>query len=175
MNTNRDSEWVKAALTQFEGPLVRYATRITGSLETARDVVQDVFLRLCTADRAQIEGHLAAWLYAVCRNRALDVARKERRMVPLNEAVAANQESGGPPASVVAERRDTHQTLLSLLDTLPENQQEVVRLKFQSSLSYKEISEATGLSVSNVGFLLHTAMKSIRRQVVTQTDLLDRA
>jgi RNA polymerase sigma-70 factor (ECF subfamily) len=45
---------------------------------------------------------------------------------------------------------------------LPANQQEVVRLKFQNSLSYKEISAITGLSVTNVGYLLHTAIQTLR-------------
>jgi RNA polymerase sigma-70 factor (ECF subfamily) len=51
------------------------------------------------------------------------------------------------------------------LATLSENQQEVVRLKFQSGLSYREISEITDLSVTNVGFLLHTALKKIRERL----------
>ena len=46
-----------------------------------------------------------------------------------------------------------------------ENQREVVRLKFQAGLSYAEISRVTGHSVSNVGFLLHTALKTLRRQM----------
>ena len=173
--TNSNFEWVQAALKRFEGPLIRYAARITGSVEEARDVVQDTFLRLCSADRSSVDGHLAAWLYTVCRNRALDIARKERRMVPLNEAVAANREAPGQHAARLAEQRDTHSAVLTIIDTLPEQQQEVVRLKFQDSLSYKEISEATGLTVSNVGFLLHTAIKTIRRQVAANTDLLDQA
>ncbi|MEN8713450.1 MAG: sigma factor-like helix-turn-helix DNA-binding protein [Verrucomicrobiales bacterium] len=37
-----------------------------------------------------------------------------------------------------------------------------MRLKFQGDLSYKEISEVTGLSVSNVGFLIHTGIKRLR-------------
>jgi RNA polymerase sigma-70 factor (ECF subfamily) len=48
---------------------------------------------------------------------------------------------------------------------LPSNQQEVFRLKFQNGLRYQEISRVTKQSVSNVGFLLHTAMKTIRRQL----------
>ena len=48
---------------------------------------------------------------------------------------------------------------------MPANQQEVVHLKFQSGLSYREISDVTGLSVSNVGFLLHTALARLREQV----------
>ena len=51
---------------------------------------------------------------------------------------------------------------MRLLDRLPDNQQEVIRLKFQNDLSYREISEITGLSVSNVGFLLHVGIKRLR-------------
>jgi RNA polymerase sigma-70 factor (ECF subfamily) len=50
---------------------------------------------------------------------------------------------------------------------LPDNQQEVIRLKVQNGLSYREISEVTGLSVSNVGFLLHKGIKTIREKMVT--------
>ena len=83
MSTNgqvTQSEWVREALHQFEGPLVRYAQRITGDLEAARDVVQDTFLKLCREDPATVDGHLSQWLFTVTRNRALDVHRKERRM-----------------------------------------------------------------------------------------------
>ncbi len=51
---------------------------------------------------------------------------------------------------------------MKTLEQLPENQREVIRLKFQQELSYKEISEATGLAVGNVGFLLHTGLKRLR-------------
>ena len=58
--------------------------------------------------------------------------------------------------------------IFRLLDSLPKNQREVVYLKFQCDLSYKEISEITKLSVSNVGFLLHTALRTIRKRVVSE-------
>ena len=51
---------------------------------------------------------------------------------------------------------------MNTLEQLPDNQREVIRLKFQQELSYKEISEATGLAVGNVGFLLHTGLKRLR-------------
>jgi RNA polymerase sigma-70 factor (ECF subfamily) len=55
-----------------------------------------------------------------------------------------------------------------MLNGLPKNQREVVYLKFQCDLSYKEISDITKLSVTNVGFLLHTAPKTLRKQVIPQ-------
>ena len=58
--------------------------------------------------------------------------------------------------------------ILKILSTLPANQQEVIRLKFQSDMSYAEISQITNLSVSNVGFLIHTGLKTIRERARTQ-------
>ena len=51
---------------------------------------------------------------------------------------------------------------------LPRNQQEVVRLKFQNGFSYKEISRITALSVTNVGFLIHTAVSRLRAEFAAQ-------
>ena len=66
------------------------------------------------------------------------------------------------------ERRTVSQ-ILQVVETLPKNQREVIYLKFQSDLSYKEISEVTKLSVGNVGLLLHTALKAIRKRVVSES------
>ena len=66
------------------------------------------------------------------------------------------------------EKRETIGEIFRLLEELPKNQREVVCLKFQCDLSYKEISEVTKLSVSNVGFLIHTALKTIRKRVLSE-------
>ena len=70
-----------------------------------------------------------------------------------------------PSPAAQAEQNENTQQALRLLESLPANQKEVVRLKFQSGLSYKEISRVTNLSVSNVGFLIHTAIKTLREQM----------
>jgi DNA-directed RNA polymerase specialized sigma24 family protein len=138
------AEWVRTALTRHEAPLLRYVLSLVGDPDRARDIVQDTFLRLCAQEPDAVRGHLAQWLFTVARNRALDWHRKERRMSPLEDAV--------------------HHAL-ALLDRLPRNQREVVRLKFQNQLSYQEIAAVTSLSVGNVGFLLHTALKTLRRDM----------
>ena len=81
------------------------------------------------------------------------------------------------PDSVATESDPSHNTTASenqelltrLIDGLPENQQQVIRLKFHSGLKYREISAATGLSEGNVGFLLHTALQSLRQQCLKQS------
>ena len=66
------------------------------------------------------------------------------------------------------EAEETHEALLHLIEHLPRNQQEVVRLKFQNGFSYKEIARITELSVGNVGFLIHTAVARLRTDFAAQ-------
>jgi RNA polymerase sigma factor (sigma-70 family) len=159
------AEWMRSVLAQYEGPLLRYATRITGDLERSRDVVQDTFLRLCREHPERLNSHLSEWLFTVCRNRALDVVRKESRTRPLTEVDLSVRQSPEPSPAHSAERRETTGDILRAIDDLPANQQEVIRLKFQSDLSYREISRITKLSVTNVGFLIHTGIKTLRQRV----------
>ena len=155
------SEFINRALEQYESPLIHYALRLTRNLDQARDVVQDTFLKLCRQPCNSFDGNLARWLFTVCRNGAFDLQRKERRMTTaaeLNEQPSTACQS--PEAAVIA--RDSAERVFQVLDQLPENQQEVVRLKFQNDMTYQEIADVTGLSVTNVGFLLHTALKRLR-------------
>lgn len=159
------ADWVQRLLGEYEGRLIRYALRFTGNLEAARDVAQETFLRLCSTERRKIECREAAWLFAVCRSRAIDLLRKENRMSPLDEVQMASWESTEPTAAETLLESERTGKVLKALATLPPREQEVVRLKFQEGLSYKEISAVTQLSVSNVGLLIHQGVKSLREQL----------
>jgi RNA polymerase sigma-70 factor (ECF subfamily) len=160
-----DAAWVRAAVDRFERPLALYASRVLGDADAARDVVQDTFLRLCAQEREAIEPRLAEWLFTVCRNRALDVLRKERRMTQLSDDHARVRPGLERDPADSAERHDSAAKAIRLLDGLPPNQRDVIRLKFQNGFSYQEISRISGHSVSNVGYLIHMGLKTLRRQL----------
>ena len=163
-----DRQWVRAALEQYEQPLINYTTHLLGDAERARDVVQDAFLRLCRQDRSAVEGHLAQWLYTVCRNRAFDVRRKEKKMTNMSTEQAMRQPSRGGDHTTETENRDVVERVYAILEGFSENQREVIRLKFQHGMSYREISEIskiTSLSISNVGFVIHTALERVRQKM----------
>ena len=82
---------------------------------------------------------------------------------------AAIQESSEVGQASATEQQDTAIRVLQSVDRLSENQREVVRLKFQGGLSYKEIAAVTELSVSNVGYLIHTAIKKLRVELGVTT------
>jgi len=81
------------------------------------------------------------------------------------------QAHSGPEFSTVLEQEEQLDEVLKILNTLPANQQEVLRLKFQSDLSYMEISRVTNLTIGNVGFLIHTGLQTIRERVRIQPAL----
>lgn len=157
-------------MEQFRAPLLRYATRLLGDPDRAQDVVQDTFVRLMAQRVETVDGHLAEWLFTVCRNRAFDVSRKEGRMKFFDEGEAERVVTKEPRPGSLLEAEETQAAILQMIEHLPPNQQEVVRLKFQNGFSYKQISRITSLSVSNVGFLLHTAIKRLRAEWAATTE-----
>ena len=157
-----------ALLARYERPLVRYAGNILRDLEAARDVVQETFIRLArselrsepaTEERAAGR-NVEAWLFTVTRNLSIDHQRKQSRIIYLPQTEDRTTDEPGPGATL--EAREVGESLFALLDQLSANQREVIRLKFQNDLSYKEIADVTQLSVTNVGFLLHTGLKKLR-------------
>ena len=156
--------FVQATVMEYQSPLTRYATRLMGDMDRARDVVQDTFVKLMAQPPGALNGHLAEWLYTVCRNRALDLLRKEGRMKRFEEGQVERVSGGEPRPSRGMEAAETHEELLRLIERLTANQQEVIRLKFQNGFSYKEISRITTLSISHIGVLIHHAVTRLRTE-----------
>ena len=160
---------MRSIIDKHAGDLTRYAASILNDPDAAKDVAQTTFIRLWGQPRGSVESNLRPWLFRVCRNRALDLRKKGLRMRPLDKTLVETRPSGMPDPGETAERKDCYEQALGLIQKLPENQREVVRLKFQNELSYKEIASVTDLSVSNVGFLLHSALKTLRSQITPIT------
>ncbi len=163
MDKQPTREYIAQALELHEGPLLRYAISLCRDTELARDAVQDTFIRLWQAEEKGLPDRLAPWLYKVCRNRVFEIMRKERRMQPTDPHELVPVEQAPSPERVLVEG-ETERSLAALVGRLPAREQELIRLKFQNDMSYQEMSEVTGLSVSNVGFILHTVLKNLRRQ-----------
>lgn len=85
-------------------------------------------------------------------------------MTFLDQEVLETRAGEDPAPNEQLEQKEAGGFLLRIVATLPPRQQEIVQLKFQNNLSYQEISEITKLSVSNVGVLLHTALKTLRQR-----------
>ena len=163
---------LRSAMSDFEIPLTKYAVSILGDLEQARDVVQDTFLKLYKQDPEKVRKKVKSWLFTVCRNHCYDLIKRNRRTSNLEEDeisyITSNDDNPFQVISFLEGREEIDEKikiLYSLIEELPSRQREVMRLKFQANLSYKEIAETIGISSSNVGFVMHSALKKLREDM----------
>ena len=166
-------EWVLAALEQYEGRLLRYAQRLLGDLEAARDVVQFAFLRLCDAKQADVEDRLAPWLFTVCRNKALDGRVAVVREANHSEAaLCVDQLSREVDPASAAEDAELHGLLLLLIETLPPSQREALDL-WAEGFSYTEIGGILDRQEGHIRVLVHRGLKALREHPQVRELLLE--
>src|SRR6266498_2338323 len=160
-----ERETIEDLFAAMESPLLSYAQRLVGEFSVAEDMVQEAFMKL----HAQFDQVRAPrrWLYRTVHNQALNHRRHADKIVPLNlpaeEGAAAAPDTTDPqplPDEQIARWEGIGLVRLSL-ETLDDRSRELVRLKFNENLSYKQISTRTGLTVGHVGYLLHHALKAI--------------
>lgn len=159
-----DQTFLLDTLERYERPLIRYALSIINDLDQARDIAQEVFIKLSQNLRNLDRNQIAPWLFTVCKNRALDHYRKNQRIVPMDTTFLDQQSSTAPAPSQSLEDNEFSQQLQHWMSELPEKQREAVRLKFQLGLSYKEISEILDTSTGNVGTLIHLGVTQLRQR-----------
>lgn len=156
-------QFITDALDRYESTLIGYAKEITGDLESAKDAVQETFLRLSRQNLEALESRIRPWLFVVCRNCALDHIRKIVKFSPdpVEDHDKASEERGPDEQAITNE---DSMRLRALVARLPLQQRELINLRFDAGLSYKEIAEALKTSVSTVGVQLHDAMQTLRNQ-----------
>lgn len=162
------SEWVAAQFTALESQLVSYARRhLGGDWESAREVVQEAFAKLCQQAWPEIRPAATAWLYRTCRNRAIDITRRKGRipMIQAGTDVTTFRDTSQTLPGSHLERREKLQAMHAEIELLTDQQQEVLRLRLKDGLSYQQIAEITGLTASNVGYHLHQAVSRLREKL----------
>ena len=164
-------EWVLSVLEAYETRLTRYAARLLADEDGARDVVQQVFLKLCDQQPDELRERVGPWLFTVCRNRALDVLRGRSALASADLDGAKGAEGSEPDPADTAELRDLHACLAAALADLPAAQREVVDL-WTEGFTHREMAEITGRKEGHIRVLVHRALKSLREHPVAQELML---
>lgn len=158
------AEEVEALLDECQGPLIRYAYRLVHNRELAEDMVQEAFLRYVRKPLDYGEPRQrVAWLYRVTHNLCVDWLKRESKRTEIYERIRKQPRPSNDGSEIVA--LDRWQHLERLMDKLNDKQRQVILLFFQEGLSYKEIAEVTGYSMSNVGMLLHRGLKKLKKML----------
>jgi len=160
--------WVLAALDEYEVRLLRYALRLLGDHDLARDAVQHAFVKLCDQSPALVGEKPVAWLYRVCRNRSLDHLRQRSRQQPFEpgaageESPSADRLSGhDPDPAFVAQSQELVFELRRLMSALPDAQREAIDL-WCDGLAYRQIAEIVERQEGYVRVLVHRGLTTLR-------------
>lgn len=149
--------------------LYRFALRITGNVQEAEDVVQEVLERVwkTSEEKSQVIQNWEAWCMTLTRNRSFDKARlQSQRQTTTLDGINQQQSDHIDPAKS-AELKDIATQIRQMMTSLPEKQRLVMHLRDIEELSYEEISTTLDISLDQVKINLHRARKAIRQQLMT--------
>jgi|TARA_B110000037_G_scaffold29139_1_gene34830 RNA polymerase sigma-70 factor (ECF subfamily) len=169
---DNQKDWITSADERHRRDLIRYAYSLCQDSAGAEDAVQETFLRLNKERPERINHCLRPWLFRVCRSRVIDAQRKQKRVVLMDhETLSPRRDMNAQDPRREAEIEDTTAHVWEAFAELTPLQAEVLRLKFQSQMSYKEIAEVTGKTVNAVGVHLHAAMINLRARLSHVMDI----
>jgi RNA polymerase sigma-70 factor (ECF subfamily) len=156
----------KTDVLPIHNKLLRFALQILQDEEQAKDVLQDIFLKLWQKrdELAKVE-NLEAFAIRMTRNRCLDVIRT-RRTVSM-EVVKKNKLYGEDCLDTDhLESADTTSLVKRIIAGLPDLQRTVIQLRDIEQLEYDEIAEATELNVNAIRVNLSRARKKVRDEIL---------
>lgn len=146
---------------RYRTPLFRFAWRLTGSVATAEDVLQECFLALLAGASFDVDrGSLRAYLFGIARNLALKRIRLVERESEELEDTEADLDALENLLS--AERSEV---VARAVLALPPFQREALILIEYEELSLEEIAQAAGIEVGAVKARLHRARETLRRRL----------
>lgn len=159
------AQQMEAVVAEHETALLRYVTRILNDPFSAQDVVQRVFVKLFKQWQAGTRptDKLKGWLYRVAHNEAIDHIRHESRAWQLHKRHVEEKEVQACPDGVHCAMTDAERRglVLEQVRGLQPREQQVLLLRLEEGLSYREISEVTGRSEGNIGNILHHAVRKL--------------
>jgi RNA polymerase sigma-70 factor (ECF subfamily) len=171
-----DREAFAELVRRYETPVYNFVIRHLRHSDTARDVTQDVFLRLVqNAGEFKHEARFSTWLYTIARNLCVDFLRKlsHRRHPSLDQPLREGDDErtllesiadGHPRASV--ERSVTsglvQNRIVEAVEKLPEEQREVFLLREIANLPFKEIAQITGVGENTVKSRMRYALDRLQ-------------
>ena len=175
-----DQELVKKYLsgdnTSFEILLTRHKSRVFAFImskiknrDTTEDIFQDTFIKVINSlqkGKYNEEGKFLPWIMRIAHNLVIDYFRKEAKMKNIrptdefNIFDVINDGSRGQDEEMI--RKRVHADLNMLIQDLPEDQMEVLRMRYFKDMSFKEISEITGVSINTALGRMRYALINLR-------------
>lgn len=142
-----------------------YVLARVGDVDLAETITSSVFL-IVVRRIEQCRTSPAAWLWSIVRS---EIARHFRRQRPIESLDGHSLADPSPQPIEMAARNEIQSQMRRALEQLNEEQQNLIYLKFFQDMPNTEIAHAMGLSPSNVGVIVHRAVKRLRELMESET------
>lgn len=161
-----DIEAFEKGILPSKSKLFRFANRLLGSAEEAKDVVQEVLIKVWNG-REQMDQvqNWEAWCMRLTRNLSLDRVRSRQRKAtdPISEGFEIRQEGLTPHDNT--ELNESMQQIGKLIEQLPEKQRQVIHLRDIEGYSYNEICDILEIDMNQVKVNLFRARNAVREKL----------
>ena len=172
---NGDERSFETLLTRYQQGVFTKIHFVVRDEEIANDLFQDVWIKVVQvlkSGRYVEEGKFGPWVMRIAHNAAIDHFRRnrKRRMVrPTDDFdIFETLSHDGPSAEERLVEGEIMNELRQLLPTLPEEQQQVVKMRLEHNLSFKEIAEETNVSINTALGRMRYALINLRKMVEDQ-------
>jgi RNA polymerase sigma-70 factor (ECF subfamily) len=156
----------KTDILPMSNKLHRVALQILQSNEEAKDVLQDVFLKLWQKREELTDiNNLEAFAYRMVRNRCLDVIRG-RKTVSIESVQSSKLPEEETTGTDFLDISNSVSLVKKLINDLPDLQRTIIHLRDIEQLEYEEIAEITQLNVNAIRVNLSRARKKVRDEVL---------
>lgn len=160
-----------ALLERYKQKLFAYILSTVHREDLADDIFQDTFVKAIVCmrkGRYKMNGKFYSWLLCIAHNVIIDNFRYEQSVEGLNRSeindhLYTDNGLDGTPSEIELERENSLNQLNELIGQLPENQQEVLRMRVYENKSFKDIAEQTGTSVNTALGRMHYAVNNMKR------------
>jgi len=168
-----DNEAFDTLLGRHQQNLFSYILQLVHDRDLADDIFQDTFIKAITTIRQNKYnelGKFAPWLFRIARNLVVDSFRADRTDTTVSTDTASydvlnRRELADLTAEDMMIDMQIEEDLRALVSALPENQQEVLHMRYYRDMSFKEIADATGVSINTALGRMHYAVLNLRKMV----------
>jgi len=168
-----DSGAFAVLVDKYKGPVMNLAWRMLNDPTEAEDLAQNVFIQVYrSADRYRASSKFSTWLFTIARNLCLNELRRRSRHRAQSLDSSAQTEADETPLQVEDPRlmgptesalhSELNSKIEEALQALPENQRTAVLLCRQEDLSYEDMAEIMGTSVSAVKSIIHRGRETLK-------------
>ena len=168
-----DAAAMETLYLRYRQSVYSWLLRMTGNAAEAEDIYQDVWLKVIRSASDYRPGNFKAWLWQIVRNKTTDRMRKKSPSLVLDAPVCVDGEGeltvvdqlsddAAANALMQIEEYERRRMACDAIDALPSAQREVVLLRINGELSFKEIADMLAAPIGTVLARMHNAVKNLK-------------